>query len=190
MKIELIDSNTIKVTLNDKDMYRLSINYSEMDYSEVATKRAIKSILNEIKSSFSFPANASKLFIEAFPNNNSVDGCILYISFIEKGAHNTKHELSTPLVIKIDDINTLSILCKRIFHHYSHLILKSSLYLMDNHYMLVVHTYSKLDKKISTLAHEYAELYGKGKIAGSFIKEHSSPLITENAIETIVETIC
>lgn len=190
MNIDLIDYKTVKVTLTDQDMDDLCIDYDSMDYNDIATKRAVKAILQAINETLALDLSSNKLFIEAFPNDACDNGCILYISMLEKFKGTTKHELSTPLVFQLQDVDTLTALSQRIFKQYSHLILKSSLYLLDQNYMLLLYTYSRLDKKLSALASEYAPLYGKGEIVGSFIKEHAYPLVPSNALETVVENLC
>lgn len=190
MKIDLIDYKTVRVALSGGDMRRLSIDYDSMDYSDAATKRAVKTILHTVNSVLSLDLSSSKLFIEAFPNEESENGCVLYISMLEKFKGCARRELSTPVVFKLDSVNALSDLSERIFKQYSHLVLKSSLYLMDDKYMLMIYTYPKLDKKLSALASEYAVVYGRGRITGSFVREHSSELICKDAIEKIVESLC
>lgn len=190
LKIDLVDYKTVRVFLSPDDMRELSLEYETMDYSNDKTKRAVKTILHAVNAVLSLDLNSSKLFIEAFPGEEGDKSCILYISMLEKYKGSARRELSTPIVFSLNDIDSLSAMSERIFRQYSHLVLKSSLYLMDEKYMLMIYTYSRLDKKLIALASEYAVIYGRGKIADSFIREHAHELIASNAIETVVENLC
>lgn len=190
LKIDLVDYKTVRVFLSENDMRELSLEYETMDYNNDQTKRAVKTILHTVNTVLSLDLNSSKLFIEAFPGEDGENSCILYISMLEKYKGSARRELSTPIVFSLNSIDALSALSKRIFKQYSHLVLKSSLYLMDKKYMLMIYTYSRLDKKLTALASEYAVIYGRGKIADSFIREHANELIGSNALEKVVENLC
>lgn len=190
MKIEKLDSKTVKVSLSSYDLENFHITYEEMDYSDDNTKRAILSIVRQIKSQTGLPVDTVKLFIEAFPNED--DGCILYINLMNPIGKNDplkqeRYSFDTPLILGFDDLETLTDASHRVLHDFGHLIIKSALYLYEDKYRLLLYTYCKMEKKIISLLKEYGVYMGKGSILCAFIKEHSKPICKERALETIVK---
>ncbi len=195
MKIELIDRQTVKILLSVHDMQDLAITYDQMDYKDPGTKRAIVALLHKVRQETQVDLSGGKLFIEAFPHCEG--GCILYISVLESQvkapAQKPKRyrgSFNTPLIFRFQDVEELITVCDKLFRQYSHLVLKSSIYLLDQAYILMIYSYFKLDGKIAALVGEYGEVLGKGTVKCSFIKEHAKPLIENTAIETMVEHLC
>lgn len=194
MKIETVDRQTVKVQLSVDDMQDLAITYEQMDYKDPSTKRAIVALLHKVRQETDVDLTGGKLFIEAFPHREG--GCILYISVLDaqgQGSARPKRyrgSFNTPMIFRFSDPEDLITACDKLFTQYSHLVLKSSLYLMEQSYILLVYSYFKLDGKIAALVSEYGEAMGKGAVKSAFIKEHAKPLIINNAIDTIVERLC
>lgn len=175
-------------------MEAYALTYDQMDYKDPVTKKVILEILHHVRNETSVDLSQGRLFIEAFPHVEG--GCVLYISTV--GGENTtaakpkryRNSFNTPLIFRFDTLDRLTDICDKLFKQYSHLVLKSSLYLLDGKYVLLIYSYFKLDNKIIALAKEYGSLIGKGSIKGAFVKEHAKPVIEDTALETIVEYLC
>lgn len=186
LKIELLDDKTVKVLLSKVDMTAYNLSYEEMDYKNPQTKRVILKLIEEIKKEVKINLSTGKLFIEAFPYADG--GCILYVNLLDAGKADAlsqkklKPGFDTPLIFVIDDLNYLGVLSNRLVTRYSHIILKSALYLWESNYYLLLYTYFKMDSEIIKLIGEYAKLYGKGNVQSAIVKEHAKELITNDAI--------
>lgn len=193
MKIELLDDKTVKVLLSKIDMKSLNLCYDEMDYKNPQTKRVLLKLIEEIKKEVAINLNAGKLFIEAFPYADG--GCILYVNVLEATKGMQEHQkkaksgFDTPLIFSFDDIDSLAKLSSRLNARYSHIILKSSLYLWDSRYFLMLYTYFKMEAELVHLISEYGKAYSKGSTQSAIIMEHAKELITADAVSIIDESI-
>lgn len=191
MKIELLDDKTVKVLLSDIDMKSLELSYEEMDYKNPQTKRVLLKLIDEIKKEVKINLNAGKLFIEAFPYADG--GCILYVNVLEIQRDNSQKKprqgFDTPLIFMFEDIDSLAKLSGRLIARYSHIILKSTLYLWERKYYLMLYTYFKMDNDLIQLIKEYGKFYGRGATRSAIVMEHAKELIKADAIGTIESCI-
>ena len=82
MTIELIDENKIKISLSHSDMERLDISYSELDYSNMDTRRIIWTLLCEAKNSLELELDLfSKMMVEVLPSSS--DGCTILFTVLD-----------------------------------------------------------------------------------------------------------
>ena len=184
MNLALLENKIIKVVLTSSDMIDYDLTYTEMDYSNQQTKQILSHLIDKIKNEFSMDLKLSKLLIEAFPYQDG--GCILYINSVQPTKSSTMH---TPIIYEFDNITVLSSAVKQLYSQYTHIIIKSELYLYNEKYILIIYTYFKMDKQIYNLLNEYADFYGKGVIVSAVIKEHAKKLISDNAVETLLKCI-
>lgn len=192
MKMEKIDDKTVKVTLSLKDMADYDLTYEQMDYSDPETRRALMEIVKKIQRRTRLDLTSSKLFIEAYPSPDG--GAVLYINFIEletfeQSIPKNQKSFDTPLVFEIADIDLVTDICNRLFQEYNHLIINSSLYHCEEIYYLFLYTYCRMEEKIIAILEEYGDYLGKGAIPAALVREHSTEIIGENALETIVKYI-
>lgn len=192
MKIEMLENQTVKIVLSSSDMAGFNLTYDEMDYQSPATKRVIHGLIEKVKKELPIDLTNGRLFIEAFPYVDG--GCILYVNIIDTAqkkaqAKSTKAGFSTPIIYRFSNLNDLSALAYRINQMYNHVILKSSLYLHEQKYYLLLYTYFKMDNHLSALLNEFGVLHGKGAVIASIIKEHSKEIISSNAIEILSEYV-
>lgn len=189
MKIEMLDQQTVKIILSYDDMSKLSITYDDMDYSDPETRFVIMELLQKIKKETTIDLTNGKLFIEAFPYESG--GCILYINVLTQKISKNLKELKTvfnePIVFVFDNFDNVCDACINFFQNYNHLIFKSSLYSNDNKYYMMIYSFFKLDKKISSVMSEYGHSFGKGELIASHIREYGKCIIGEIAIEKIAE---
>lgn len=193
MKIELLDDKTVKVLLSKIDMLDLNLSYDDMDYKDPQTKRVLLRLVEEIKREIHINLNTGKLFIEAFPYVDG--GCILYVNILEASGIDYSAEkkykacFDTPLVFMFGDINSLGKLSNRLINGYGHIILKSSLFLFEKKYYLLLYTYFKMDCQLTRLVSEYGKLLGRGVVASAIVHEHSTELIKDDAIGVLAKCI-
>ena len=193
LKIELVDQKTVKITLDENDLDEMALSFHDTEGAPLETKRAVLSLISKIKEETELDLTGGKLFIEAFPDANG--GCVLYVNVIDRGhgglhTQKTNLEFNSPLMFRFKDLSSLLGASERLFTQYSHLIRKSSLYLLDQEYFLALHSFLKTDDKLIKLLSEYGHYFGKGDIKLSFIKEHARPLIEDAAVETLVDYVC
>ena len=188
MKIELIDQKTVKIVLNESDLDAFSFDKNESSVS--GTKRLVLKLIGQIREETSLDLTGGKLFIEAFPDLNG--GCILYVNIIERErktvrTQRTEAGFGAPLLFRFDVLDHLIGGSTRLFSQYSHLIRKSSLYLLGKEYFLVLSSYLKADEKLIRLLGEYGRFFGKGEVRHAFLKEHARCLVEGTAVETLTE---
>ncbi len=190
MKIENIGQNKLKILLNDQDMIQYNISYDQLDYNDSDTKKLVLQLLNVAKSETGFDAAAGKLFIEVFPDVDG--GCIFYFTLLtgEKKKGNEKNILINPFIFEFDNINCLSSVVCVLFLQYSHRIYKSSLYLINDRYRLVVYPLSRFDDSLITLAKEYKSFVSDTPISKAYTIEHGKLLIERNAVDVLYSSIC
>lgn len=193
LKIELIDQRTVKITLNEDDLDEMALSFHDMEESGVCTRQTVLGLISKIKDETSLDLTGSKLFIEAFPDANG--GCVLYVNLIDRARgkiQNSKPEtpFNTPLVFRFDGLTPLLDSCERLFAQYSHLVRKSSLFLLDQSYYLAICSYLKADEKLTHLLSEYGRFFGKGEIKLSFLKEHAACIVEDTAVETLADYAC
>ena len=186
LKIELLDDKTVKVLLSKDDMTMYNLRYEEMDYTDPKTKQVILTLIDEINKEVTINLVTDKLFIEAFPYADG--GCILYVNMLGSFKSESitppknKSGFDTPLIFLVDDINLLGVLSNKLMTRYSHIILKSALYVWEQNYYLLLYTYFKMDSELINLICEYGTLYAKGNIQAAIVKEHAKELISNDAI--------
>ncbi len=191
LKIEIIDEKTIKILLSVQDMQEFHLTYEQMDYNDTVTRKAILSIVQKIRQDTPVDLEMNKLFIEAFPD--TAGGCILYVNLIEpqqmQSIKSGKQSFDTPLIFLLGNIDLVAGVSARLLQEYSHLIIHSSLYWMEERYCLLLYTYCRMEKKIICILKEYGSYLGKGAILSAFIREHGKEILNDNAIETITQSI-
>ena len=191
LKIELVDRKTVKITLDENDLDELALTFNAGDASTNDTKRAVACLISKIKEETELDLTGGKLFIEAFPDLNG--GCILYVNVIDgtvpTGRKKADLAFGSPLIFCFEDLESLTGACRCLFGQYSHLIRKSSLFLLSDNYYLALCSYLKTDEKLIKLLCEYGRFFGKGETRLSFMKEHAKCIIEDAAIETLIDTV-
>ena len=190
MTIEVISSNTIKITLSELDMIEYDISYENLDRKNPETKRLLIELLQTIRLEKNIDLTSEKLFVEAFPQTNG--GCLLYISLLNEKVRvkSENNVLYNCVVCEVLNIEQLSEMCYQLYNRYSHLIHNSELYTNNESYRLIIHTFSKLEDKLKSILNEYSIIKGKGEIICSTTREYYKVLIEEDAVEKIVDILC
>ena len=100
MELIMISSSKLKIMLSADDMTRYSLG-SDIDYSDLKTRQAFRSILNEAREKTGFDAESEKLYIQLYPSKKG--GCEVYITKIDD---DSECECDTPFT-KNSDAKTL-----------------------------------------------------------------------------------
>ena len=186
MTIEVISSNTVKITLTEVDMLDYDINYERLDRKNPETKRLLIELLEAVREEKNIDLCSEKLYVEAFPQNDG--GCLLYISILNDRLK-TKPELYSELVCEIEELSSTIALSVRIYKNYSHLIRSSELYFNGEVYRLIVNTFPKADNKLTNLLNEFGSVTGKGETLCASTREHFQTILASDAIEKL-STLC
>lgn len=184
LTIELISSNTLKITLTKSDMIEYNISYQILDKKNPETKQFLMNIIDIVKEEKDIDLCSEKLYIEAFPQTNG--GCLLYISVLSdklKQRKNIYCEIvcetnNHSLLIKISDI---------IFKNYNHITKNSQLYYYQGTYRIILTLFSDTENKICDLLDEYMILWNKSEIVSELTKEHFTKIVDRKAIELLSE---
>ncbi len=82
MNITALAEDKIRIDLNETDMSRLNITYSELDYSDVKTRRIIWTLLSEAENELGFSFDTkTKLLVEVCQKES--DGCAVFFTFLK-----------------------------------------------------------------------------------------------------------
>ncbi|MCL1823315.1 MAG: adaptor protein MecA [Oscillospiraceae bacterium] len=83
MQIDILSSNTLKLTLSRLDMFDLDIKYESLSGKNPETKRLLAHVLKTIRldQKVGFDFSCERIFVEAFPRPDG--GCMLYVSSLE-----------------------------------------------------------------------------------------------------------
>lgn len=184
MDFTLIHENKLKVILSAEDMLSLELDYDEMDYTDPTTRKALLYLLENAKNQVGFSPRKAKLFIEVYPCEGG--GCVLYFTNLRTPARTAGPGME-PVVFAFDDADTLIEGACKVFERYSHRIYKSSLYLLEGVYRLVVFPLDYSDRLSVYFLSEYAEKLGEGEMLAAFTEEHGEELIRDTAIDTLAE---
>lgn len=82
MNITALAEDKIRIDLNESDMSRFDITYSELDYSDVKTRRIIWTLLSEAESELGLYFDTkAKLLVEVCQKPS--DGCAVFFTFLK-----------------------------------------------------------------------------------------------------------
>lgn len=196
MRIEVINSNTIKVILSEYDMSDYDICYERLSHKDPDTKRLLVELLQLVRTEKNIDLCNERIFIEAFPCTDG--GCMLYISPLTETAApvsapsrvRPKASLHTGLVCETQNVDELAALCGQLHRRFSHIIHESQLYRGEKGYRLVLYVYNRLEEKLMPLLREFGRLDGKGELPCARTREHCTCLVEQGAVETIVKSLC
>ncbi len=78
MELILISESKLKVMLTQEDMHRFDITCDELDSTDIASRRAFWSILDEARSKTGFDPAGHKIFVQMYPSRSG--GCELFVT--------------------------------------------------------------------------------------------------------------
>ena len=188
LEIKILNSQTIKLTLTTKDMKKHNITHTLLKSNEKITKNLILKLLKEIKETITIDLTNNKMLLESFKTKEK--GCILYLS------------VPTPIGKKIKPSNNKEIIAfvatfktdknlKRFCENISYLKnkkYKSELYIFEEKFFLITLINQSEEKEFLAIVKEFGQIYGKGSIKHSVVKEHCKLIFKDDAIENIIKT--
>ena len=80
MELIMISSSKLKIMLSADDMTKYALG-TDIDYADIKTRQAFRSILNEAREKTGFDAESEKIYIQLYPSKKG--GCEVYITKID-----------------------------------------------------------------------------------------------------------
>ena len=78
MDLIRIDDNKMKIMLTPGDMQCYALDADNMDYAKDDTRRAFRSILDEVRSRTGFDAKGNKIYVQLYPSREG--GCEMFVT--------------------------------------------------------------------------------------------------------------
>lgn len=172
MKIEQIDANKIRVTVDSRDQAEFGVTYESMDYSDSNTRRLCEKIMTLARTQVGFSVGNAKLLVEA---RQSCNGSVtLYLSRVPVLLEDTQLYCQT-LVYRSPDYLLDS---RRLFSEMNPDGTRAEMYLWEGKYYLYLELMSTHQQAKGTVSRflEYAE---RSPLSRAFLREHGVCL--ENA---------
>lgn len=183
MKIELIDSSRLQITLTRSDLQALKITFDEMESDNPYARLIFTRLLWKAKAKTGFSFENSNLFLEIYPDVQ--EGCTLCFTALDKEPEIFQETSALrPSAFAFQNLDTLTAAVCRLLRQSGHPAEKSSVFRMKEEYILILYP-SKGEEKAFSLLHEYGRKAGEGELYASFIGEHGRALIEEDALDKI-----
>lgn len=185
MQIDVIGSNTVKITLNKADMLCYDFRFDKVDCNSPQMKEFIIDILDTVKDRKNIELDTKQLYIEAFPKNDG--GCLIYISPIDDNQYKSIEDnpSCTSIIAEFSDIEPLIEISKILSKRFSCFINKSSLYKKENNYRFVTTVYSKAESKILGVIGEFGKIIEDSPYEYASTCEYYKPLLNDNAVKIL-----
>lgn len=176
MNIDTLNANKMVICLTDEEVSSIFGGYDKIDYSNPNSKMRLHSFLNSIILSENFSLDSKSLLVEI---RQEVYGCSITLTK-SNDQKRKRHRLKIKGRLAI--FNNADEMMEGIVALYKSSIglRKSTLYLIDNQYRLVIYA-AIADEQIS----EYLQNITKDKTAVSYTEEHGTPLCLGNAVNTL-----
>lgn len=179
----LVSDDKLRISLDRQDMDEYGIAFEKLSSADEKTRRALLQLLQIARDEAGFSPRGAKLFIEAYQDAGG--GCSLYFTIIRKPSRlSGSLSVVAPVVFEFDDAESLITAACKTFKLYSHRIYKSSLYLMNGKYRLLVYNLDYSDKLSVYFLSEYAAPRFD-EITAAYTAEHGRELIADCALETL-----
>ena len=187
MEIKLLNNNTVKLTLSNKDMKEHNITYEILNSNKKITKTLSLNLLKSIGKLISINPKKNKIFVESFKTKEK--GCILYLSTSCNNIIPISKKIKTtiPLIATFKKKSNMNNFCKNISNLNENFKFKSELYSFNDEFVLIIFVPQEKKEESLALIKEFGKVYGKGNVKYSIIKEHCKPIFKKNSIENILK---
>lgn len=165
MKIEQIDANKIRVTVDPRDQAEYGVTYESMDYSDSNTRRLCERIMTLARTQVGFRVGDARLLVEA---RQSCNGAVtLYLSRIPLGREEAQLYCQTLMFRTADSLLD----SRRLFASADPDTLRAELYSWEGKYYLYIELNSthQQAKIVVSRFLEYAE---RSPLSRAFLQEH------------------
>lgn len=191
LTIELIDENKIKISLSHSDMERLDISYSELDYSNMDTRRIIWTLLCEAKNSLELELDLfSKMMVEVLPSSS--DGCTILFTVLDSPSQTQQSKIlikknCKPCVYEFSDLDSLIPAITGPLFHESLTADDCELYTIDGRYRLIITISGRRSLDLPDMFTEFGVYIGEGKSYAAYTREHGKLIADCENIKKLVE---
>lgn len=190
MHIELIGKSTVKAALSQDDLNEYGLEFDMIESGSTATRRLLSDILDRLLLTKNIDLTSERLYIEVFPGKTG--GVLMYISnskgldISDREADNDEELIEA--VFSETGIPQLISRAASLDLRIGQYIRSSSLYCSDTSFELII----GLDRReiIKTLKKlkscQDTVLSGGSGIRAAHIREHYTPVFTEQAVKKLV----
>lgn len=182
--IEQLSDICVKFTLTHLELKAYNLEFSSIGRYDANTRAMISNLIYLAENQQDIRVNfgSSEVYVEAFSCNNG--NCIIYISLIEN--HNIYRDLekSNFFLCKSDNLNHLIRMSSQLIKFASDDISKSSLYLEDEIFILLLECNKKSFEKILFIISEFCE-YSTKRPTLEQINEYWYCLAQEDALNRL-----
>jgi len=185
MTIELLEPSKVKIVLSKQDLLDLAIDLEHIDGNDRDANAVLLELLSMAAQKTGFSASGSRMLVEVFRGKGNA--CTIVFTCVPdrpaKALNRQKNRILTPVVYEFPDMETLITTCTRLYSGFCHKIYRSALYRGDSKYHLILYP---LDPKTTeAFLSEFGKKVGQGNFCVSYTVEHTTPVIEEDAIETL-----
>lgn len=176
LTIELLDENKIKISLSHSDMERLDISYSELDYSNMDTRRIIWTLLCEAKNSLELELDLfSKMMIEVLPTSS--DGCTILFTILDSSSQSQQSKIlikknCKPCVYEFSELESLISAVTGPLYHETLSADDCELYILNGRYRLIIVISGRRTLDLPDMFTEFGDYIGEGKSYAAYTREH------------------
>ncbi|MGN1411473.1 MAG: adaptor protein MecA [Oscillospiraceae bacterium] len=184
MIIEQLSDICVKFTLTHLELEAYNLEFGSIGRYDANTRTMISNLiyLAENQQDINVNFGSSEVYVEAFSCNNG--NCIIYISLIENHSIYKNLERSNFFLCKSDNLNHLIRMSSQLVKFASDDISKSSLYLQNEIFILLIECTKKSFEKILLIVTEFCE-YSTKRPTLEQINEYWYCLAQENALKRL-----
>lgn len=201
MDLIKINENKLKIMLTSVDMQSYSLCADELDCTNIETREAFRSIMNEARSRTGFDAEGNQIYVQLYPSKEG--GCELFVTKLgllcpqRKASDHTRQKAYTPqskentFAFSFEKLAHLLCVCRRLRANEKRLA-SAVFHGEDGCYYLILSLLSDdrqetlLEDSIKAFIHEYATKKDTATIR-LYIKEHATVVCEQRAIETLAK---
>ncbi len=185
MNIDMPQNGRLEFRLDSRDLSELNISFEELDYSNVETRRVVWTLIDIARKSLHADFDLTgRMLVEVFPEKSG--GCKLCITVLPKAEYNISVSAKPIFVEHIfefsaDDLIDLTTQIKKLPVRCD----DGELFSNGEKYRLIV-PLSEGQRNLKTLMYEYGIFRGSDEVALSHTREYWKPVISENALKSLV----
>lgn len=210
MEFERVNDNKIKITISLSDLQERNIDLDSLSYNSPQAQKLFWDMMEQAEAEFGFDTSNSQICVEAMPAYP--EGFVIVITKVDEGSSEFEsinkyikskfkrtdlkikrksRRLHSPVMIySLASIDDVCALASKIFKMY---LGESSLYLYKQTYYLTLtrnNIFEMNSKFFESLLSEYGSKVENTSYYEGFLEEYGTPIILDNAIETVVSQLC
>lgn len=188
MTIQTEEPGRLKVSLTGADLSELHITYAQLDYDNAKTREVLRRLMGYASDETGVELTPGRLLIEVFPAPE--EGCVIYFTQLEETPARSRLRLkrqprhTLPDVYEFNNSGDMLSAIEQLYKHNPERELKSSLYLLDGKYRLIVYTEQE-DTYFSALLKEFSDASYHSSTDEAYTREHGKRLSENNAVTEV-----